>query len=182
MADNNLMDDGDDMQDSAAANVPAKKGGSGLISTLIKWVVIVLANLIIIVTVVVITMNIRDKKGKTYSEYSVSEEYRDTREMLQWYQAIGVLKVHSADRIPATVITDIALGYTNNDKATPQELSARKIEIIDFLRAYFKSKTVAELKQEEKIKIEIRNEVNDNILTKNKIKDVRFTQYDIIEQ
>ncbi|MGF7107962.1 flagellar basal body-associated FliL family protein [Treponema pedis] len=182
MADSDLMDDGDDMQDSSAVSAPVKKGGSGLISTLIKWVVIVLANLIIIVTVVVITMNIRDKKGKTYSDYPVSEEYRDTRDVLQWYQAIGSIKVQSKDRIPATVITEIALGYTNNDKATPQELSARKVEIIDFLRTYFKNKTVAELKQEEKIKIEIRNEINDNILTKNKIKDVRFTQYDIIEQ
>lgn len=182
MADNNLMDDNDDMHDGSVAPATAKKRVSGLISTLLKWTAIVVANLIIIITVVVITMNIRDKKGKSYSEYPVSEEYRDTREVLQYYQAIGSLKVYSSDKIPATLVTEIALGYTNNDKATPQELSARKIEIIDFLRSYFKSKTVAELRQEEKIKIEIRNEINDNILTKNKIKGVRFTQYDIIEQ
>ncbi len=181
MADNDLMDDNDDMQDDSSSSMKPKRGG-GLIPMLIKWVAIVLAALIFIVTVVVITMNIREKKGRSHSEYPVSEEYRDSRDVLQWYQAIGVLRIQTAERIPATLIVDVALGYTNNDKSTPQELSARKVEIIDFLRSYFRNKTVAELRQEEKIKIEIRNEVNDNILTKNKIKDVRFTQYDIVEQ
>ena len=181
MADNDLMDDNDDMQDDSSSSMKPKRGG-GLIPMLIKWVAIVLAALIFIVTVVVMTMNIREKKGRSHSEYPVSEEYRDSRDVLQWYQAIGVLRIQTAERIPATLIVDVALGYTNNDKSTPQELSARKVEIIDFLRSYFRNKTVAELRQEEKIKIEIRNEVNDNILTKNKIKDVRFTQYDIVEQ
>lgn len=181
MADNDLMDDNDDMQDDSSSSMKPKRGG-GLIPMLIKWVAIVLAALIFIVTVVVITMNIREKKGRSHSEYPVSEEYRDSRDVLQWYQAIGVLRIQTAERIPATLIVDVALGYTNNDKSTPQELSARKVEIIDFLRSYFRNKTVAELRQEEKIKIEIRNEVNDNILTKNKIKDVRFTQYGIVEQ
>ncbi len=182
MADDDLMDDNEGMQDDAVSAIKPKKKGGGLILMLIKWIAIVLGALIVIVTIVVITMNIRDKKGRTQSEYPVSEEYRDTRDVLQWYQAIGILKIQTAERIPATLIVDIAIGYTNNDKSTPQELSARKIEIIDFLRSYFKNKTVAELRQEEKIKIEIRNEINDNILTKNKIKDVRFTQYDIVEQ
>lgn len=181
MADNNLMDDGDEIQENAAP-AKVKSKGSALIQMLIKWIIIVIVAIIFIVTVVYITMNIREKKGRSHSEYQVSEEFRETREVLQWYQSLGVLKVRTADRIPATLIVDIALGYTNNDKATPQEITARKVEIIDFLRFYFKKKTVAELKQEEKIKIEIRNEINDNILTNTKIKDVRFTQYETIEQ
>ena len=110
-----------------------------------------------------------------------SGEYRDTRDVLQWYQDVGVLKIPTADTPSLSLLVDIALGYTNNDKATLQELSERKIEIIDFLKSYFKSKTAAELRQEEKIKIEIKHEINDSILTKNKIKDVRFTEYDITE-
>ncbi|OQB04620.1 MAG: flagellar basal body-associated protein FliL [Spirochaetes bacterium ADurb.Bin215] len=39
-----------------------------------------------------------------------------------------------------------------------------------------------ELKNEDKIKIEIRNQINDNILSKSRIKDVRFTKYEIVEQ
>ena len=110
-----------------------------------------------------------------------SGEYRETRDVLQWYQDVGVLKIPTADTPSLSLLVDIVLGYTKNDKATLQELSERKVEIIDFLKSYFKSKTAAELRQEEKIKIEIKHEINDNVLTKNKIKDVRFTQYDITE-
>jgi len=186
MADNDLMDEHDDMQDDASSSMKPKRGVGGLIPMLIKWVAVVLGAVIFIVTVVIITMNVRDKKGKSHSEYPISEEYRDTRDELDFYGAnggaISVLKIQTSERIPSTVMVGINLGYTKNDKSTPQELSARKVEIIDYLLSYFQNKTTAELKQREKIRIELRNEINDNILTKTKIKDVRFTQYDIVEQ
>ncbi len=181
MADNDLMED-DEIQEQANDAMQKGKRGLGFLKVLIKWIIIALVALIVIVTVVIITMNIRDKKGRSYSEYPISEEYREQRDILEWFEAIKTIKVKTADRIPATVIVKIAFGYTTGDKNTPQELSARKVEMIDFLRYYFKQKTAAELKQEEKIKIEIKNEINDNVLTKNKIRDVRFTQYDIVEQ
>ena len=115
------------------------------------------------------------------SEYPNPEDYRDSREVLQYYSEIGVIKTFTSDAVPATVIVNIELGYPQNDKTTPQELTARLVELKELLQFYFKNKTIAELKQEEKIKIEIRNEINDNILSKSKIKGVAFTQYDIIE-
>ena len=115
------------------------------------------------------------------SEYPNPEDYRDSREVLQYYSEIGVIKTFTSDAVPATVIVNIELGYPQNDKTTPQELTTRLVELKDFLPFYFKNKTIAELKQEERIKIEIRNEINDNILSKSKIKSVVFTQYDIIE-
>ena len=114
--------------------------------------------------------------------FPVSEEFKDKRDPLQYSQIIEALRVKTKDSIPASLIVQVAFGYNSNDKSTPQEISSRKVEITDFLRAYFQSKTVAELKQEEKIKIEIRNEMNDNVLTRNKIKDVSFTKYEIVEQ
>ena len=137
-----------------------------------------------------IELKVKSKKGSYLVKFDdiplnlfspVPEEYRTTRDILQWYQEVGVLKIPTADTPSWSLLVDIALGYTNNDKATLQELSERKVEIIDFLKSYFKNKTAAELRQEEKIKIEIKHEINDNVLTKNKIKDVRFTQYDIVE-
>lgn len=155
---------------------------AGLVSTLLKYVALVLAALIFIVTVVVITVNFMGKKGSSHSGYPIAEEYRDSRELLQWYSAIGQVKALTADSIPGTVIVNIELGYPMNDKATPQELTLRLVELKDFLRSYFQNKSIAELRQEERIKIEIRNEINDNVLSKTKIKGVAFTQYDIIEQ
>jgi len=69
-----------------------------------------------------------------------------------------------------------------DDKTTPTELTSRLVELKDFLRSFFQRKSAAELRNEEKIKIEIRNSINDNILSGSKIKDVRFTKYEIVEQ
>jgi len=182
MADENTNLTDDSGMDDGLGMDGAKPKKAGLVSTLLKYIAIVLAALIFIVTVVVITVNLMAKRGQSHSDYPIAEEYRDSREVLQYYSAIGQIKALTSDLIPATVIVNIELGYPTNDKATPQELTARLVELKDFLRAYFHKKTIAELRQEEKIKIEIRNEINDNILSKTKIKGVAFTQYDIIEQ
>ena len=170
------------MDENIGVDNPVKAKKAGFIPTLLKYIALALAALIFIVTVVVITVNLMSKRGQSHSEYPIAEEYRDSREMLQYYSAVGAVKAFTKDVIPATVIANVELGYPQNDKTTSQELTARLVELKDFLRFYFQSKTIAELKQEEKIKIEIRNQINDNILSKSKIKAVAFTQYDIIEQ
>lgn len=183
MADENAnLTDDQGMDEGLGVDSPIKAKKGGLVSTLLKYIALALAALIFIVTIVVITVNLMSKRGKSQSQYPIAEEYRDSREILQYYSAIGQVKALTRDVIPGTVIVNIELGYPANDKTTPQELTARLVELKDFLRAYFQKKTVAELRQEEKIKIEIRNEINDNILSKSKIKGVAFTQYDIIEQ
>lgn len=180
MSDEHKMMDEDD--DVGADVVQKPKRGGGLIATIIKWVAVVIGALIVVVTVVVITVKIMGAGGSSQTNFPTSEEFRDKRDPLQYSQIIEALRVHTADNVSASLMVQVAFGYTSNDKSTPQELSARKVEITDFLRSYFQSKTVAELKQEDKIKIEIRNEMNDNVLTRNKVKDVRFTKYEIVEQ
>ncbi len=180
------MDDQDDINleggDAGSAEGGKRGGGPGLIPQLLKWVAIVLGALIFIVTIVVVTVNIMGGTGKTQTAIPVSEEYQGVREVLSYYQAIGAIQTRTIDQNPASVVVDIALGYTFDDKATPTELSARIVELKDFLRSFFHGKTAAELRNEDKIKIEIRNYINDNILSKSKIKDVRFTRYEIVEQ
>lgn len=179
------MDDQDDINleggDSGTGETNAKKV-SGMLPQLFKWIGIVLGALIFIITVVVITVNIMGGSGKNQTAIPTSEEYTGLREVLQWWQAVGVIKTKTSDTIPATIVVDIAFGYPLEDKATPAELSSRLVELKDYLRSFFNQKTAAELKNEEKIKIEIRNAINDNILSKSKIRDVRFTQYEIVEQ
>jgi len=177
----NLTDD-QGMEDNIGVENPVKAKKTGFIPMLLKYIALALAALIFIVTVVVITVNLMSKQGRSQSEYPIAEEYRDSREVLQYYSAIGAVKAFTCDVVPGTVIVNVELGYPQNDKTTSQELTARLVELKDFLRGYFQSKTIAELKQEEKIKIEIRNQINDNILSKSKVKAVAFTQYDIIEQ
>lgn len=179
------MSDQDDINleggDAASGDSGGKKGSS-LIPQLLKWVAIVLGALIFIVTIVVITVNIMGGSGDNKSAIPVSEEYTGTKEVLQWFTAIGTIQTRTQDAIPASVVCDIVLGYTMDDKITPTELTSRLVELKDYLRSFFQHKTAAELRNEDKIKIEIRNSINDNILSKSKIKDVRFTKYEIVEQ
>ncbi len=179
------MSDQDDINlegGEAGATEGGGKNLAALVPQLLKWVAIVLGALIFIVTVVVITVSIMGGAGKNQTSVPISEDYTGVREVLQWYQAIGTIQTRTSDAIPASVMVDIALGCAFDDKTTPAELSSRLVELKDFLRSYFHNKTVAELRNEEKIKIEIRNAINDNILAKSKIKDVRFTKYEIVEQ
>ena len=94
------------------------------------------------------------------------------------------IRTKTSDDISASVVVDIALGYKKDDKATSTEITQRNIELKDFLRRYFTEKTIAELKpqNEQKLKIELRNAINDEILSTSKIRDISFLQLDVLEQ
>ena len=171
------MDAGD-----AGVGESSSKKGPGFLVTILKWVAIALGALIFIVTIVVITVNVMGLTGRSQTAVPVSEDYVPLQEPLEWYQSIGNIQTRSSDVPPASIMVDIALGYTAGDKEAPSELSSRSIELRDFLRSFFHGKTAAELQNENRIKVEIRNFINDNVLTRTRVRDVRFTRYDIIEQ
>ena len=179
-----MSDQNDIDMDTGDAGVGGKssKKGPGFIVGLLKWIAIALGALIFIVTVVVITINVMGLSGRSSTAVPVSEDYIPLQEPLEWYQSLGTIQTRSSDAIPASVSVEIALGYTIGDKNAPTELASRSIEMRDFLRSYFHGRTAAELQNEERIKVEIRNFINDNVLTTARIRDVRFTRYDVIEQ
>lgn len=111
----------------------------------------------------------------------VAEEYNTKREILDWYNSLGAIRTRTNEQNPATVIVDVVLGYKKDDKATSTEITQRAIELKDFLRRYFTQKTADELRpqNEENLRIEIRNAINDTILSSSTIKDVRFMQLDM---
>ena len=184
MADEDIdLDDGG--EDAGAGSDTGKKGGLGaLLPTLLKWVAIVIGAIILIVTVVVITMNIMNKNGNaTASVIPVSSEYTSKREELDWYTSIGTIQTTSDDIPPANIIVEVVLGYKTQDKTASTEITRRQIEIKDFLRRYFSAKSKNELRvqDEDKLRMEIRNAINDDILINSKIRDVRFMTRNIVE-
>ena len=178
-----MADDDDVGLDEGEGSAPAKKGGGmgGLLPTLLKWVAIGLGAIILIVTVVIITMKIVGGNTSGQAPIPVAEEYNTKRELLDWYNSLGAIRTRTNEQNPATVVVDVVLGYKKDDKATSTEITQRTIELKDFLRRYFTQKTADELKpqNEENLKIEIRNAINDSILSSSKIKDVRFMQLDV---
>ena len=175
---NGMDDEGMD----GGSTTSAKKGL--FIPSFLKWVAIGIGAIILIVTVVVITMKIVGTNSANVPVVPQGEEFVQNREILDWYTSLGQIQTKTSGNEPASVMVDVVLGYKKEDKATSTEITQRTVELKDFLRRYFTQKTPDELRpqNEENLKIEIRNAINDSILTNTKIKDVRFMRLDVIQQ
>lgn len=181
------MADNEDINlDGDGGAAPAKKGkGSGVFAGLLKWIIIGVAAIILIAVVVwgvvmFINHNSSSSKGNT-----VSVEYGASREILDWYKSIGPIQTFTNDEIPATVRVEIFLGYKKDDKTTSAEITQRSVEIQEFLRKYFRTQTASDLKKvinEDRIKIEIKNGINDKILNTSKVRSIAINQLDVLEQ
>lgn len=186
------MAEDDDMgfDEGGSSPAPAKKSGiGGLFTGLLKWIIIGIASVIVIVVIVVIALSIYDKKraggNSQVNSSKYLEEYTLEAEEFDWYKSIGTIQTFTSEEPPATVRATVYLGYKKDDKATSAEITGKSVELKEFLRVYFRGKTAAELKNvnnEEKFKIEIRNGINDKILSKSKIRSISFDQLDVVEQ
>lgn len=181
------MSDGDiNFEEGAGeSGAPAKnKTFSGFILGILKWILIALGAVILIVVVVVITVRFVGNNTTRQVAIPTSDEYHVQREALAWYSSLGPIRTRTSDDVPASVIANVYLGYTKEDKAAATELNERKVELVDYLRRYFTEKTIEELKpnNEARLKIELRNAINDEILSNSKIRDVSFQQLDVVEQ
>ncbi len=186
MADANANDalGADDLGDGTPS---VKKGGGlkGIIPGLLKWILIGVAAVIFIVTIVLITMSIANKGGKGQTNIPIGQEYKTVKPDFDWYTSLEQINTATSDEInPASVRVQVVLGFKKNDKAAATEITAKRIEIIDFLRRYFAERTAEELKpqNEEMLKQDIRDQINDDILSKTSISDVRFTIKDVVQQ
>lgn len=125
---------------------------------------------------------IKDYVSSPYSPMVSAEEYQGKSDVYSWYKSIGVIQVMTSDG--ATVRANVYFGYKKDDKSTSKEITARSVEIKDFLRRYFRGKTKAELSKpnnQDQLKMEIRNGINDKILSSSKVRDIQFEQLDVIE-
>lgn len=173
------------LDDNAGSSSEKKGGLGGIFPSLLKWIIIGLAAIIVIVVVVVITVKITGKNSTAVTAIPSSEEYvSGQREIYDWYTSLGIIQTTTADDPPATVRVDVALAYKKDDKAASAEISARLVELKAFLRRYFSSKTAAELRNptnEDALENEIKNGINDKILSSSRIRDVVFQQKDVIQ-
>lgn len=183
-----MANDDDDLNLDDGGAAPAKKGRmGGVFPNLLKWIIIALAVVIVIVVIVFFTVKIVTKNNskEVYNPAVSAEEYQGQREVYDWYKSIGVIQTTTSDENPATVRVNVFLGYKKDDKVTASEITQRAVELKDYLRRYFRGKSASELRNsnnEDKLKMEIRNGINDLVLSGSKIRDISFDQLDVIEQ
>ena len=174
---NNLGDDGD-----VDVGMSKKGKASAPIMGILKIVLIGVAALILIITIVVITVNIVGEKK--FKSAPITEEFKKQRDALDWYSSLDQIRTMTSDAVPASVNVTVVLGYKKDDKKASTEITERRIEIVNFLRNFFSKCTAEDLRplNEPKLKMRIRDQINDSILTNSKIKDVKFTGLDVIRQ
>lgn len=175
------------LDDGGSVDTPAKKGGAGgFFPTLLKWLIIGIAAIIVIVVVTVITVKIVNKgnTNNSFNPNNITEEYTNRSEEYDWYKSIGIIQAYTSDTPPATIRANVFLGYKKEDKVCSTEITAKTVEIKQFLRQYLRGKTAEELKNvnnEERFSIEIKNGINDKYLNNSKIRSVSFDQLDVVE-
>jgi len=190
MSDSNNLDDmeeGEAPEGGAASK--KKKGGLGaLLPTILKFAAIGIGALLFIVTVSVITYNIMNSGGKTQTNVTdPSSPYIGRKPIFDWYTDIGTVTTKTRDDLPRSVSVVMILGYDNKDadpnNTTYPELSGRKYELQDFVRRYFSGKYADDLKpeNEEKLKQEIKEQINKRLLDKGRIRDITFTKFDVMD-
>ncbi|MCQ2575493.1 MAG: flagellar basal body-associated FliL family protein [Treponema sp.] len=175
------------LNDSDSSVAPSKKRGiGGLITGFLKWIIIAIAAIIVIVVISLVTVLIVNKNStKQVQVVSATEEYTGKKEIYDWYKSIGVIQTTTSDDIPATVRVNVFLGYKQDDKTAATEINQRSVELRDYLRQYFRSKSSVDLRNpnnEDRLKMEIRNGINDKVLSNSKIREISFDQLDVIEQ
>lgn len=179
-------DDEIDLDDGGTSSTSVQKKSFSLgFLKILRLVGIAVAAIIVIVVVVWVTVKNVVKNTSSAGPIQTSEEYvSGQREIYDWYTSIGLIQTTTMDDPPATVRVDIALGYKKDDKATSTEITQRQVELKSFLRRYFNGKTAYDLRaaNEDAILNEIKNGINDRILSSSKIRAVEFQQKDVIEQ
>ncbi|MEW5813900.1 MAG: flagellar basal body-associated FliL family protein [Spirochaetota bacterium] len=154
----------------------------GIVIKLLKWAAIAVVAIIFIVTVVIITMSIMNKGSKSQSYAAVTPEYQGTAPILDYYTNIEEIRGRTADKNPVTVIVKVSLGYDQGNKAIQGELIQRTPKLKDMIRGFFSSKTAEELgpKNEEALKMALKELLN-RVMTTGKIKDVIFSDFNVVE-
>lgn len=107
-----------------------------------------------------------------------ADDYKSDAAVYSWTSDYEI-KTNNADG--AGVTATVVLGYKLDDKATSTEIIARDVELREYLRRFFMGKTSAELspKNEDNLGMEIRNGINDFILSSSKIRAVAIKSLDI---
>lgn len=161
------------------------KFASAFIMQILKWVLIILGATVFVITLVVITLKVMGV-GETEKNDRIepSQEYSTVAEVLSWYGNLGELRggTKEDDKSRHTYIVQPQVGYADSDAAVQNELISKDIQIKDRLLTWFSSKSSAylgDIDNREEIRETIKAEINNMLVLK--IKDIRFTSYQILE-
>ncbi len=183
MADD-MFDADDDVVGAEEPQPGQKRVGflPGVVIQILKWVGIVLAAVIFIVTVVVVTVNFLNRGNAGQTRVPQSEQYQPDVPILSWFEQVGELRGSTADVQRTTYIVEPYLGYDGENNALVNELILREIQLVGIFNDYFGARTVAELEgPQNKIRVEQELlEMINRILREGQVQDIVFGSYQFL--
>ena len=182
MSDSDELDiDGGEAPDASTSK--KKKGGLGaLLPTILKFAAIGIGAIIFIVTVCIITVGAINKGGKPQTVTSEpTSAYVASLPILTYYTDIGKVNTLTSDNPPWMVEVVMNLGYDPKNTDAASELNGRKFELQEFTRRYFSQKNVEELRNEERLKREIIEQLNTRYFQTAKILNITITTLSVME-
>ena len=100
-----------------------------------------------------------------------------------FYTDIGTIRATTKDNPPYSIIVDLVIGYDIGDTETANDLVTKNKELRYLLDEFFRSKLASELipENEENLKKNIREIINEQLFDANKIRIVSFIRLHIFE-
>ncbi|GMO23358.1 MAG: hypothetical protein Ta2B_02540 [Termitinemataceae bacterium] len=156
-----------------------KKGGGGMLPTLLKFAAIGLGAILLIVTVSIIVVKQMNKGGKSATVVPQTDSYVAIKPQYAMFTLIGSVSTSTKDPTPYNVSVKMIIGYDLNDNTSNTELVARQYELRDFVRRYFSRKYAAELSPDNEVRIknEIKELLNTTVLEKARARQILFDEF-----
>ena len=177
----------DDLNDTMEGDALSADGGQKSGGALPEFVVLLLkiiagaiGAIILTATVSFIVFNIMQGDRPRQTLVDTSPTYRAKPEPLQWFTNLEDIRTRTSDTPPRSVNMAVILGYDQRDNRLMTELNQQTPRIHDLIRRYISSQRSSELVQEQVLKEELRNRIND-ILREGEVREVLFQQFDIFE-
>jgi flagellar FliL protein len=128
----------------------------------------------------VIVYNTMNADSVTETRVDISENYSTRPPIMDWYDGLGEVRSQTQDSPPRSIIIDVQLGYTQGDTVLNSELTEKRPQIIDLVRRYLAQRSNDELRNEELLKLGIKEKIN-KILRNGQIEEVIFHQFQTFE-
>ena len=156
-----------------------------IVIKILKWVAIVLVAVVFIVTVVVVTLKIMNPVASTPDYYYDTQELRNTLPNLQWYNVgDSDIRCRTADvEKKVILIVKVSVGFNEKSKDLHQELIDKTPKLRDEIRVFFGEKMADDLlpKDEVKVKEELKRRINRMLSGSDRVQDVIFTDFNMVE-
>ena len=167
-----------------------KKAGLGLVSGLLVTILKIAGLILVVVLVSVATSFIIYNtigKRSTATYYTSVEDFRGTQqEQYDWYEPTegNGLKGVTNDSTRKSFMIKLNIAYPLGDDGILNELIQKRVPITDILLSWFGSKSAEYLRNidnREKIRGNIKNQLKQLMTSTDSIKDIRFSEYQILD-